>query len=350
MKKLRAMGAALDRVDARFSVIRAGEWWEFKLVPILTLFYGTALYLQAPLLSLWPAVVSLLAALAPGAVFVSAINDVTDRIEDARAGKTNRLAGKSGVLVAALIGCPVAVGLVFVFLWRDDPPLVLAYLGAWAAFSLYSLPPFRLKTRGWPGLLADASGAHLFPTLVAVLLAYRATGHALDPVWIGAAAMWALAYGVRGILWHQLADADNDRTAGVATFVQRTTPGLAAALGRWGAFPLELGALAVLTYRMGPAAPAAALTLYLGLVGLRVWLWRMKPVIVQSPPGYLIVLQDYYSLILPIGLLIASALRHPWDWAALAIHLMVFPRGLFVLGRDLVRMHRFVTSGGLQSR
>src|SRR4029077_12941145 len=96
-----------------------------------------------------------------------------------------------------------------------------SYVGVWAAFSLYSIPPFRLKGRAALGLIADASGAHLFPVLVAALLALRARGDGLDPTWVAACGAWAFAFGLRGILWHQLFDIDNDRKAGVHTFAVR---------------------------------------------------------------------------------------------------------------------------------
>ena len=83
-------------VARALALSRAGEWWEYKLVPIFGIFYATALYLKLPILWLWPAALTLLLALVPGAVFVSLINDLTDKAEDAAAGKRNRMAGRSG--------------------------------------------------------------------------------------------------------------------------------------------------------------------------------------------------------------------------------------------------------------
>ncbi len=94
-------------------VARAGEWWEYKLVPIFAIFYATALTLGMPLSSLWGAALTLLAALVPGAVYVSVLNDLTDLKEDAAAGKANRLASRSAPAVAMLLAVPVAVGLAF---------------------------------------------------------------------------------------------------------------------------------------------------------------------------------------------------------------------------------------------
>lgn len=307
-------------------LVRAGEWWEYKLVPIFAASYATAFTLRVPLVSLWPAAVMILLALVPGAAYVSVINDVTDRRDDLAAGKSNRLAGRSRVLIAVLIAIPVAAGLGFAFLWRRDVLLLSVYLAAWLAFSLYSLPPFRWKTRGIFGVLADASGAHLFPTLVAVVLTYREANRPVDPVWLAAIAVWSLAYGLRGILWHQLTDRENDRAAAVRTFAQRHPPHVAVRLGRFVAFPLELIALAVLLWRMQSVVPVALLALYAILVMLRVRRLAMHVVIVESRPHFLILLHEYYDVYFPIGILIASAIREPWDLIALAVHLLLFPQ------------------------
>src|SRR5205085_8303317 len=153
----------------------------------------------------------LLLAIAPCAAYVSLVNDWTDRADDRRAGKTNRMEGRSVRQVMLLLAAPLAAALFFGIRWRDDLPLVAAYLGAWAAHSLYSIAPFRLKNRGGLGLIADACGSHVVPALTAALLAGRATGSLLPPVWIDAVVVWSFGYGLRGILWHELYDVEADR-------------------------------------------------------------------------------------------------------------------------------------------
>ena len=315
-------GRAIGRLGA---VSRAGEWWEYKLVPIFAAFYASALHLGVPVWTLWPSALALLAALVPGAVFVSVINDLTDRDEDAIAGKANRMAGRPAWQAVLMVAAPVAMGLAFAWLWRDDPPLLLAYLAAWTAFSLYSLAPFRLKTRGFLGVIADASGAHLFPTLVAVLLVARQAGQEADPLWIGAVGLWAAAYGLRGILWHQLSDLDQDRAAQVRTFAQRHDSAAVVRLARYLIFPLEVVGLAAMLWLLGHPLPPLALLFYLVLVQRRVAVWQMRAVLVQPRPRYLILMADYYDVFLPLAVLIASAILHPLDVAVVAVHLLLFP-------------------------
>src|SRR5207244_8174700 len=73
-------------------LIRADEWWEYKLVPILSTFYATALVLHVAVSSLWVGALSLLLAIVPAAIYASVINDVTDLAGDLEAGKRHGVA------------------------------------------------------------------------------------------------------------------------------------------------------------------------------------------------------------------------------------------------------------------
>src|SRR4029078_7642819 len=151
------------------------------------------------------------------AIYASAVNELTDRVDDAAAGKRNRAAG-GPVSVTALVAVAVAAGLAFAWHWRDDRPLLVCYLAAWLAFALYSIPPVRLKNRGFAGVLCDAAGEQMFPALASVFVACLGTPRAPSAAWVAAVAVWALAVGLRGLVWHQLKDVENDRAAGPPAF------------------------------------------------------------------------------------------------------------------------------------
>jgi 4-hydroxybenzoate polyprenyltransferase len=305
--------------------VRASEWWDYKLVPILSAFYATAVLLRVPLVSIWMTAVVILLAMIPGAAYVSVINDLTDREEDLAAGKKNRMLGRSrtatGLLIAATAGCGLAVS----WFWREDHLLLSCYLAAWLAFSLYSLPPFRLKARGMLGVLCDASGAHLFPTIVAVILTFRAAHAPLDRRWLLAMATWSFAYGLRGILWHQLTDRDADRDTGVHTFAERHDPRVVARFGGWFVFPIELLAFATMLWRLQSLWPLLFLCVYLFLTARRMSWWKMQPVVVAPKPHFFIVLHEYYDVFFPLALLVAATVRNRRDAIVLAVHLLLFP-------------------------
>jgi hypothetical protein len=228
-------------------------------------------------------------------------------------------------MVATLVVLTAVVGSLFAWLWRDDTPLLSCYLATWLAFTLYSLPAFRFKERGAAGVLCDAAGEQLFPALVAVLLACRGAHRAVSGAWMAGVAVWALAYGLRGIIWHQLTDADNDRAAGFLTFARRH-PRATPVIGTFIVFPLELGALAAMMWQIGSAWPPAFLVLYALYAVRSARRWRTSPVIVVPKPRFFIVLHQFYSDLFPVALLIAASVRDHRVLIVLAVHLLLFPR------------------------
>lgn len=275
---------------------------------------------------MWIAALSLLLAMVAAAIYASSINELTDRADDAAAGKRNR-AVDGPRSVAALFAVAVGAGFVFEWLWRDDTPLLTCYLAIWVAFGLYSISPFRLKKRGLAGVLCDAAGEQMFPALAAVFIASRGAHRAVSGAWVASVALWALAFGLRGIVWHQLRDVENDRAAGVRTFASRH-PRAASAIGTFVVFPLELGALAAMLRQIGGAWPAAFLVLY-ALYAIRsARRGQRAPVIVAPKPQSFIVLQDFYTDLFPIALLIVASIRDRRDLLILATHLLLYPRGV----------------------
>jgi 1,4-dihydroxy-2-naphthoate octaprenyltransferase len=305
--------------------IRADQWWDYKLVPIYSVFYATVYLQHISVASVWSSAVALLLAIAPCAAYVSLSNDLADRDDDRRAGKFNRLAGKPVGEIILLLAAPLCAAVFFTVLWRDDLPLVVAYLCTWAAFSLYSLPPIRLKSRGLAGLVADACGSHVFPSLVAVLLAERAASHTIDEVWIAAIAVWALGCGLRGILWHQLYDCEADRRAGVQTFVLRHSRRAAVRLARF-ALVIELVALSVVLWRIKSAGPVVFLLIYAVFAILKSRLWKVRIVVAEPSDQYAILGMEYYTLLFPLAVVLSCAIRDPADWMVVFVHLIVFRR------------------------
>jgi 4-hydroxybenzoate polyprenyltransferase len=309
------------------NLVRIRDWWEFKLAPLAGLFYAAAAATGAPLLPLLPQALLLLAAVAVCAVLVSLLNDATDVAVDRSAGKPNPMDGRTTAAKAGLLALPALAGVGVAALWRDDPPLVASYLGSFVAFLLYSAPPVRLKGRGALGAGADAAGAHLLPTLTAVLLAARATRTDPDALLLGLAGIWAFAFGLRGIVWHQLGDREADRRAGVRTLVRAWGSAAARRIGTLGALPVELAGLALLLWRTGAVLAALSLALYLGLLLVRYRRLGVAPAPVQHRPGEAILLHRYYGFWLPAAIILQSALHHPADLALLLLHAILFPGG-----------------------
>jgi hypothetical protein len=335
---------ARTRIGRALEPLRAGEWWEHKLAPMLGTGYMTAFHLRTSLLSVWPTFLATLIGIAAAAAYVSLINDLTDLGEDAAAGKRNRLAGRPRRYAVAAIGGVLTVGVaVAIVAWRDHPLALGLYAGSWVAFSLYSLPPIRLKARGAFGALADASGAHLFPHLLIAVAVFNAAGRSLDGEWLAAVGIWALAAGVRGALWHQLWDLAGDTRSGVRTFGSRHP--LRARLAGQGAFAVEMAVFLLLLWR-APSPLALALLVPYGLLELaRVRLWGVHLIVVASTVPFRIAMHDYYLCFYPLAFLVASTIRHPADGVVLALHMMMFRGAVLGVARDARTVIGQVTAG-----
>lgn len=302
---------------------RAGEWWVHKFSPLLATFYATVGLLGGPLLPLLGRLLVLILALLVGAIYVSIINDWTDLAADAAGGKTNRLAGRSGLFIgAALGGCLLAGSAFGVYFWHLSHLSAWLYLAAWVVYTLYSLPPVRLKNRGLSGVLADASGAHLLPQLLVVAAVEAWLGRAVPGAWWVAVGAWALACGIRNIVWHQLGDATADARASVDTLVLRWGVGRTQWLGQAVVFPVEVVAFGMLLGLGQPGWALGLLGLYGGLEWCRWRIWGYRPVVLA--PDSRVVLTDYYLFLYPLAFLLPQCLRYPTDGLVLVLHGALF--------------------------
>jgi 4-hydroxybenzoate polyprenyltransferase len=310
-----------------FKTVRAAEWWEFKLAPVLAIIYATAFLLKLSIISLWPLLLLVLVALAACAAYVSVINDVADFDDDMASAKANRLVGKSSALIAMVLALCIIPGIAVAFYLRREPLLISLYLASWTAFTLYSLSPIRLKNRGGWGVMADASGAHLFPTLLAIALVYRWSLKPFDAVWFASAGVWSLSFGIRGIIWHQLNDLRYDEKINLRTFARTHSIAWLQRLGNFIVFPTELAALVVMLWRTRCVIAVTLLGFYALLNFLRKRIWGSNfCVVVPKPKFHHIVMHEYYEVFFPLAFILASSSRYTMDAIIIIVHALVFPK------------------------
>jgi len=325
--------------------VRADDWWDHKILPLVAVYAATALVLRAPVRAIWSAGLELAAALALLAAFAALVNDLCDVEDDRRGGKPNLMSLHPRPWVLAGLAASLAGGAVFAWLWRHAALLDVAYVSAWLAFAAYSLPPLRLKARGGWGVVAIGLGEAALPSLVAVALCGRAAGTAPGHGWAAAVGLWSFCHGTRAILWHQLRDRAADARAAVATFVRRRGAGVAARIAGRAVFPLEIAALAATLAMIPSVLPWIALGAYLGVTWLRVRRLSLVPVIVRPVPRHVLLLQDYYVYYLPPAIVAATAVAAaaggdkagallPFVWLA------PFPRPMLRLAGGLARWAR----------
>lgn len=316
---------------------RYAEWWEYKLVPLLSIGYAAIILNNYPFDRTVERLLLLLLAVITGAIYVSVINDLTDIREDADAGKENRMANMALWQRILIIGLCLSAGIGWGCLIWPDKLSLFFYVMAWVVFSLYSIPPARLKKRGIWGVFADAMGAHFFPSLLIVSNQFYISGTRINLMWATATGIWALFYGLRGILWHQFYDRENDIATQTKTYATRIQPAdfkMAESV----IFAVEVGAFALIVVALFNVWILCAIILYLVLVVARMKGLKYKTSIIITPSDapYQLLMNDLYLALFPLALLLTITWTRPYGWALLCLHIGLFPRQILQVSREFM--------------
>lgn len=309
-----------------FNVIRSQEWWTYKLPPLLAIGYATSTLSSAPLYRISLQLLIILMSLVVGAVYVSVINDITDLEEDLASGKSNRIQHIPPRFRWLVPAACLLAGLIFEYHFYPDLLSCLLYLCSWIVFSLYSIKPFRLKNRGILGVFADACGSHFFTSLLMVSSVSYLTKQPVNWIWFVSVGVWSLCYGLRGILWHQFSDRDNDISVNLNTYASKIEPQLFVNRSRL-IFAVELIAFCLMLYKLALPATIIGLALYLLLIFIRYKRYNGKIILIlaMKEERFQILMADYYQLFFPLSILVYSFLLNNLNGIVLVIHLILFP-------------------------
>ena len=260
--------ARIPRLAAQaLGLVRFGNWWTHKIPPLLLVVYVELIRRHASLGASVAAICVLVLCVSCVAAYGHVVNDWCDIADDRRAGKPNVMRDIHVGQRAALCLGLVAAGFVILAPFSNAWParIVLAVNFLWP--TLYSIPSVRLKERGLLGVFSDAAGSHITPTLFAFAAASMFASAPTNVAVLTAFLLWATALGIKGILYHQMADRANDEIAGVATFAATFDASkLSAVLARYNLL-LELPVSIVLTVVVAAFLPMAvgAIVVYLAL-------------------------------------------------------------------------------------
>lgn len=306
-------------------IARAKEWWEYKFPPMLAIAYLILQNNPYPFHHSLPLILVLLSAITLGAIYVSFLNDATDVAEDAKAGKQNRMAAYTTFQKTILVLLPLVAGFCIIGVFLNFfSYAALFYCAAYIAFTLYSLPPFRLKKQGVAGIIADALGSQVFPTLFIAVCMYRYTNQEIQLLPFTFLGVWLLCFGLRGILWHQLADKENDKVSGLPTVVQNMNE---AQLVRLGIVIVAIEIIAFAAYIL----LNHWFLIIPGLVFYFIYIWMQSKIhhieqILIAPPNkeYRIFLFEYYQVFLPLSVLLVCVFKNPINIIGLVFHCLLF--------------------------
>lgn len=300
---------------------RLWDWWEFKVPVFLGVAYLAAVGADITFETLWPRLIVIVAALVPVASYVCVINDITDRRDDRLAGKPNCMLSRSPLEQASWVIACIMGGVLSLMVLRGSQFAFWLYAANWLAFTLYSLPPVRLKNRGVWGVMADACGGQLLPTLWTVSFVAHAPTTKLPPGLVVSLGVWAFALGCRGILGHQLRDLQADRSAGVRTLAVQIGP----ERSRWALccvlLPIEMAAFSIAAV-LGGAWPALiALAATAGIPWARGRLGPQSPRAVDAASFAF----PYYITLFPVVGALQLAAPDIGALSLVPLHVIAFP-------------------------
>lgn len=330
-------------------ITRSDDWWGYKLSPLLAVAYATILIEKVNFIDIWRHILFLLSSIILGAAYVSVINDFTDIKQDLAAGKSNNMVNLPASIRWFVTFFCIAFGFTFAYFFYPDTLSLLLYFMSWAAFSLYSIPPIRLKIRGIWGVFADACGAHLFTSCLIVSSVYFAIGRPINWGWFTAVSIWSLSLGLRGILSHQFEDREKDIFTGVKTYASKVEPksfkNKAIIL-----LIIELCAFVIMLIIIKSIINIAFLFIYLAFTLLRHRLFRTDIIIIvlNQKNNYRVLMYEYYEVFLPISFLTYVSVYQPFGWLFLIVHIIVFWKNIYLTFNEILnfnalrRMLRFL--------
>lgn len=318
----------LHAIHALFAKrLRLSNPWNYKAPVLMSVTYLAMSWLGFQLLEALQTFAWSLCAILGIAGFGYLSNDLGDRAADQKAGKANLVAKLSPIHIMVLLALFLALALLPWILYFPMNAFTVALLGAeFLLFVLYVLPPFRLKERGLLGVVTDALYAHALPAILALATLTLLAGKPLREgtlLFLGLG-LWQVFLGMRNILLHQLKDAENDRKAGLHTWVtRRGEASVVAGLGKI-IVPLELLAWLLLLGILVPLTwlPLVAWPVYLAwqfprqkeCLDLRGWLYRY--------------LDDFYIPYFPLVALLGLCIQD-WRMMALALaHILLFKNAI----------------------
>lgn len=224
-------------------LIRPRAWWSNK-IPLSVFLMSVLLANGALSLDGFLLLVVVVAVVSCVANYGFGLNELFDQKEDARAGRPNVAIerGASRVWCATVFSAGLALALATLAGGVAGGVLTALELLLPAT---YSIPPIRTKERGILAVISDATAAHVYPAVFAMLVLAHQGVRTFDRVMIAAVVLWSIGAGLRGIVAHLIVSLDHDRAAGLETLAHRIGARRLTLLILTFLMPLEILALAV---------------------------------------------------------------------------------------------------------
>lgn len=315
--------------------LRLSNPWNYKVPLLLAIPYLVLLGGEAQASSGYMFIGLSYATIIGIACFGYLTNDLADREVDKKAGKPNGTAGLSmvqtlGITVLSLVFA-IAPWLIFPTITESWFMLGIELL----LFLIYAFPPFRLKEKPILGAVTDALYAHALPALLAAwtfILIINELVEAWEP-FLTALILWQFVVGVRGILFHQVKDFENDSVTSQRTMATAFGKARIEFVVKWTILPIEL--LTFLWFVFQLNRPEIIGITVVSVFFIRSIYWQLK---LGKSLDYRAMthahLDDFYIRWLPIIVLAIMVFLQPLMVGLAILHVLVFPSPL----NDAIKM------------
>jgi 4-hydroxybenzoate polyprenyltransferase len=301
--------------------VRGHQWWFSKVAPALAVSYCAALVYRVSAADTARAILLIAFVGLCAGSYGHIVNDIFDIEIDRRAGKQNRMAGFARWQRFLFCAVTLVMGFAPAALLSCSRTSLALLAVEYLLPTLYSVPPFRLKESGTLGVLCDAMGAHLVPSLYVIsLLAHHAADPALLRTRTGVAflctvAAWALCLGLIGIIIHEYQDRANDLQSGIRTFATGLLfSRLRRLLSQF--YAVEICAFVGLAVTLLTAAPLVAASAILFALTLvvkvaRHWIFYRRTHEEATMIQWWQLTHPYYEFYFPLAAALQCAWLHP---------------------------------------
>ena len=303
---------------------RFDQWWLYKIPMLLSVALLALTQSTSQINEIWALLSSILLLLAVGGIYAYILNDASDVKEDMASDKPNFFIGKSVILPWILALSCYSISLLIMLFWHLPWPLIALHTVNYAVFIAYSLKPVRGKERGYLGIVLGALGDACLPSLFVLGFCAYALQVSFTLETYVALGLWSLAIGIKYMTWHQLLDKERDIKNGISTFVSQQGGSTASTLvyALW--WPLELFIFTLFMVKFSSAILWISLAMQVSLELLR-WLCMGRPIVILfDSKHHTIVLQEFYELFLPLGLITVLTYHDSKYWILFMIFTLLF--------------------------
>lgn len=273
------------------------------------------------------------------------INDLKDYEQDRIANKRNLFVGKNLFFKISLILSCICIA---IFPWFFLPSTIYTFLLLsieLLLFLIYAAPPFRLKEKGFSGIICDALYAQVIPCLLAAYT-FTLIGNSknISSSIVLTYTLWLLVTGIRNIICHQIDDFENDVSSYTITFVRNIGVENAQKLTFPYLFFVEilLFILLLIFLHFNFQIPLLLFLLYVLLIVLMRYLKRNKNETKHQLYHFVNekILNEFYEIQLPVLLLLYYAYYDRQFILLLMLHLMLFSGIYYAYGKGFY--HKYI--------